>query len=90
MKLKALSLVLGMTLLTACASTVYKTEVEVYCPSIKIYSEAFNNRLADEIEDLPADSQAISEAISNYIVLRDKVRACEKQADTLKRKQNNE
>jgi hypothetical protein len=76
-----------MTLLTACASTVYKTEVEVYCPSIKIYSEAFNNRLADEIEDLPTDSQAIGEAISNYIVLRDKIRACEKQAEELKRKQ---
>ena len=79
-----------MMLLSGCANTVYKTEVEVYCPIIKIYPEDFNNRLADEIEDLPADSQAISEAISNYIVLRDKVRACEKQADTLKRKQNNE
>ena len=90
MKLKAISLVLGMTLLTACASTVYKTEVEVYCPSIKSYSEAFNNRLADEIEDLPADSHAIGEAISNYIVLRDKIRACDKQAEELKRKQNND
>ena len=79
-----------MTLLTACATTVYKTELEIYCPSIKIYTEDFNNRLADEIEDLPADSQAIGEAISNYIVLRDKIRACEKQADELKRKQDNE
>ena len=79
-----------MTLLTACATTVYKTELEIYCPSIKIYPEEFNNRLADEIEDLPADSQAIGEAISNYIVLRDKIRACEKQADELKRKQDNE
>ena len=87
MKLKALSLVIGMMLLSGCANTVYKTEVEVYCPSIKIYSEAFNNRLADEIEDLPTDSQAIGEAISNYIVLRDKIRACEKQAEELKRKQ---
>ena len=77
-------------MLSGCANTVYKTEVEVYCPSIKSYSEAFNNRLADEIEDLPADSQAIGEAISNYIVLRDKIRACEKQADELKRKQDNE
>ena len=77
-------------LLSGCANTVYKTEVEVYCPSIKSYSEAFNNRLADEIEDLPADSEAIGEAISNYIVLRDKIRACEKQADELKRKQDNE
>lgn len=79
-----------MMLLSGCANTVYKTEVEVYCPKIKIYPEDFNNRLADEIEDLPTDSQAISEAISNYIVLRDKIRACDKQAEELKRKQNNE
>ena len=77
-------------MLSGCANTVYKTEVEVYCPSIKSYSEAFNNRLADEIEDLPADSEAIGEAISNYIVLRDKIRACNKQAEELKRKQNND
>ena len=79
-----------MMLLSGCANTVYKTEVEVYCPKIKIYNEDFNNRLADEIEDLPADSPAIEEAISNYIVLRDKIRACDKQAEELKRKQNNE
>ena len=79
-----------MTLLNGCATAVYKTEVEVYCPSIKSYSEAFNNRLADEIEDLPADSQAIGEAISNYIVLRDKIRACDKQAEELKRNQTND
>lgn len=79
-----------MTLLTACATTVYETEVEVYCPPIKSYSEAFNNRLADEIEDLPTDSHAIEEAISNYIVLRDKIRACDTQAEELKRKQNND
>ena len=72
-----------MSLLTGCVSTVYKTELEVYCPPIKQYSEAFNNRLADEIENLPQDSEAIEEAISNYIVLRDKLRACEEQAQKI-------
>lgn len=70
-------------LLNACANTVYKTEVEVYCPSIKTYSMDFNHRLADELEALPSDSRAIDEAISNYIVLRDKIRACKEKAGTL-------
>lgn len=72
-----------MTLLTACANTVYKTEVEVYCPSIKQYSMDFNHRLADELDALPEDSKAIDQAISNYIVLRDKIRACEENSGTL-------
>lgn len=45
------------------------------------YDVAFNNRLADEIENLPPDSTAISEAISNYAALRDKIRACRKERD---------
>lgn len=79
---------IGTILLSGCATTVYKTVVEPYCPPIKNYSEAFNNRLADEIENLPPDSRAIEEAISNYAVLRDKLRACEIQAQELKSKQN--
>ena len=78
-----------MNLLIGCAKTVYKTEIEVYCPPIKTYTQEFNHRLADEIDGLPKDSTAIDEAISNYILLRDKIRACEEQADILKRKQNN-
>ena len=89
MKLKVISLLIGAILLSGCATTVYKTVVEPYCPPIKNYSEAFNHRLADEIENLPPDSRAIEEAISNYVVLRDKLRACEKQAEELKSKQNN-
>lgn len=89
MKLKVISLLIGTILLSGCATTVYETVVEPYCPPIKIYNEAFNNRLADEIENLPPDSEAIEEAISNYIVLRDKLRACEEQADKLKSKQDN-
>jgi hypothetical protein len=43
----------------------------------------FNHRLADELDALPEDSKAIDQAISNYIVLRDKIRACEEKSGTL-------
>ena len=88
MKLRAISLVLLPILLTGCAGAVYKTEVEVYCPPIVEYNEDFNNKLIDEIESLPETDggPAIVEALSDYAVLRDKVRACKKERDKLKDK----
>jgi len=71
-----LSLVLVTSLLTGCGSTVYKTQLEVYCPPIRTYTPEFNERLALEIESLPSDNTALEEALSDYIALRDKIRAC--------------
>ena len=65
--------------LTGCAETVYRTQLEIYCPSLKQYSEDFNNKLADELEKLPSDSRAIEEAMGNYIYLRDRIRRCEEE-----------
>jgi hypothetical protein len=72
-----------MTYLSGCASTVYKTELEIYCPNIVVYNEEFNNRLADEIESLPETdgNPAIVDALSDYASLRDKVRACQEERD---------
>ena len=67
--------------LTGCAETVYRTQLEIYCPAIKQYSEDFNNKLADELESLPSDSRAIEEAMGNYIYLRDRIRRCEEEKD---------
>ena len=67
--------------LTGCAETVYRTQLEIYCPSLKQYSEDFNNKLADELEQLPSDSRAIEEAMGNYIYLRDRIRRCEEEKD---------
>lgn len=67
--------------LSGCAETVYRTQLEIYCPSIKQYSEDFNNKLADELESLPSDSRAIEEAMGNYIYLRDRIRRCEEEKD---------
>lgn len=72
-----------MTFLSGCASTVYKTELEVYCPDIVEYDNAFNNKLLDEIESLPETDghPAVVEALSDYASLRDKIRACQKERD---------
>lgn len=69
-------LLIGTALLTGCGTTVYRTNVEVYCPQIKQYTPEFNAKLADEINNLPADSTAVEEAIKNYTYLRDRVRRC--------------
>jgi outer membrane murein-binding lipoprotein Lpp len=83
MKLKVTLLVIAMTYLSGCASTVYKTELEIYCPNIVKYNQDFNNKLADEIESLPDTNGnlAIVDALSDYASLRDKIRACQKERD---------
>jgi hypothetical protein len=74
-------LLIVLVSLSGCAETVYRTQLEIYCPSIKQYSEDFNNKLADELESLPSDSRAIEEAMGNYIYLRDRIRRCEEEKD---------
>lgn len=74
-------LLIVLVSLSGCAATVYRTQLEIYCPSIKQYSEDFNNKLADELESLPSDSRAIEEAMGNYIYLRDRIRRCEEEKD---------
>ena len=66
-----------MVLLTGCAKTVYRTQLEVYCPALKQYDAQYNQQLAKEIESLPSDYRAIEEAIGNYVYLRDRIRRCE-------------
>ncbi len=73
-----LSLIVSLSL-TGCAQTVYRTQLEIYCPSIKQYDERFNNLLADELESLPPESRAIEESMKNYIYLRDRIRRCEEE-----------
>jgi hypothetical protein len=76
-------LLIVLVSLSGCAETVYRTQLEIYCPSIKQYSEEFNNKLADELEKLPSDSRAIEEAMGNYVYLRDRIRRCEEEKDKI-------
>tara|TARA_E500000331_G_C16959589_1_gene584287 strand:+ start:190 stop:435 length:246 start_codon:yes stop_codon:yes gene_type:complete len=77
MKLNLLLIV--SLLLTGCGQTVYRTKLEIYCPSIKQYDESFNQQLADEMEGLPSNYTAIDEAMKGYIYLRDRIRRCEEE-----------
>jgi len=63
--------------LSGCGQKVSSPELEIYCPAPAPYSDQFNNKLADEIEALPATSSAITQAIGDYARLRDKLRRCD-------------
>lgn len=65
--------------LSGCAETVFRTRLEIYCPPLVTYGDAFSQRLADEIETLPSDSFAIDQALIDYSMLRDRIRACQKE-----------
>ena len=81
--MKLILLLTAALLLTGCAKTVYRTQLEIYCPQIAQYDERFNNQLADELESLPATSTAIDEAVKNYIYLRDRIRRCNEEKDKI-------
>lgn len=72
-----------MTSLTGCAGTVYRKQVEVYCPPLVSYSPEFNQDLADSIDALPEDEYAIPMAITDYVKLRDRIRRCEEEKGKL-------
>jgi len=74
-------LMTGLVLLTGCAGTVYRTKLEIYCPPIAEYSPEYNQKLADEIDSLPASSTALETALTDYVNLRDRIRACDEEKD---------
>lgn len=45
------------------------------------YSPEYNQKLADEIDSLPAESTALETAIADYVALRDRIRACDEEKD---------
>ena len=81
--MKLILLLTAALLLTGCAKTVYRTQLEIYCPQIAQYDERFNNQLADELESLPPENEAIDEALKNYIYLRDRIRRCNEEKDKI-------
>ena len=73
---KIISPLILLIWLTGCASTVYRTNLEVYCPPLDTYPEDLTGKLADEIEALK-DSSVIPIFIADYSKLRNKIRTCE-------------
>jgi hypothetical protein len=78
-----LPLILGVALLTGCAETVYRTQLEVYCPPLQSYDQEWNESLAEELETLGEDYAFIPMVIADYAKLRDKVRRCEQEKEKL-------
>ncbi|MDE0242518.1 MAG: hypothetical protein OXQ84_20380 [bacterium] len=68
-------LLIGASLLTACAATSSEVRSVRECPSLISYSAEIRERAADEIALLPEDS-AIIRLLSDYTVMRDQTRAC--------------
>jgi hypothetical protein len=72
---------IAVALLNGCGTTVYKTDLEIYCPPIRQYAPEFNNKLADEIDVIPNQGSAIETVVTDYMVLRDKLSACHKEQE---------
>ena len=73
----------AMLLLSGCATKVYNTELEVYCPPKVEYSDAFNEKLVEEILNLPLETYAIEQVVADYVRLRDLISACDIERDRI-------
>lgn len=69
--------------LTGCAETVFRADLQVYCPPLAQYSPEWNQALADELDALEDDYTSIPMAIADYAKLRDRIRTCEAQKEKL-------
>ncbi len=72
-----------MISLTSCGSTVFRTNMEIYCPTIKEYPEDFGYELTDELvlaEENGIEMPLTIEVIDDYRLLREKIEACKEEA----------
>lgn len=81
--MKKIALLIASLSLTGCAETVYRTDLEIYCPPIENYSEDFNETLAAELDVLNEEYEAIPEVVTDYILLRDRIRQCNAEKEKL-------
>jgi hypothetical protein len=69
--LKRMLLPIAMLSLSGCGTTGGSCDLL----ALKTYSQEYRNRLADEVAAAPADA-AWPVAVSDYVALRNQVRAC--------------
>ena len=81
--MKKIILLIASLSLTGCAETVYRTDLEIYCPPIKEYSEDFTETLAVELDVLDEAFEAIPNVVTDYILLRDRIRQCSAEKEKL-------
>lgn len=72
--LKCLTILLTTMLLAGC-QTVASSTVKISCPTIRQYDKATLDRALSEYRLLPSGSE-IKRMLGDYLVLRDRVRAC--------------
>lgn len=66
---------LATSLLTGCVTGVFEPRIATVCPPVIEYSRRFQARAAEELALLPKGS-AISELLSDYVMMREQARAC--------------
>ncbi len=74
-RLRLAVLVIATSWLTGCATAAFDAVGVAACPPVVEYSREFQARAAEELATLP-DGSAILEMMSDYVVMRDQVRAC--------------
>jgi len=71
-----------MVSLIGCG-TVYRTQLEAYCPAVVVYSGEFNTGLSSELDSLPRQSTHVLTAVGDYIALRDELAVCASEREKL-------
>jgi len=70
----AVALVIGMSLLSACATAGFERVVGV-CPPVVEYDAGFQAQTIEELESLP-DGSVIVEMMGDYALMRAQARVC--------------
>jgi len=73
-RLRLVGLVIGTSLLAACATVSSESEMSV-CPHVVKYSQVEQAQAAKEAQALQ-DGSVIVEMLSDYFVMRDQARSC--------------
>jgi hypothetical protein len=71
-----------MVSLIGCG-TVYRTQLEAYCPAVVVYSDEFKTGLSTELDSLPRQSTYVLTAVGDYIALRDTLAVCASEREKL-------
>ena len=74
-RLRLVVLVIATSLLSGCATVGSNPPIGIVCPPLVQYSREAQARAAEELNSLP-DGSAIAEMLSDYAVLRDQTRSC--------------
>jgi hypothetical protein len=70
-----IALVIGVTLLSACATGGFESPPVTVCPPVAEYDRAFLGQAAEELR-MPPTGSAIEQMLGDYSVMRAQAWAC--------------